>query len=198
LTLIMSSLRDLPWRVVVHRAQRQDVAGLEVRVLSRGDDAHGIFRKVADALKLVEDVAPYRLARLRRDLTCILVTQTGGAHYLPRLRVCRLGIDMIGSAPTAEIAMTIIHEGTHARLWSAGFESEERCRERIERLCVRAEVAFAERIPGTEALVAKTEELLESRWWTRERRLESGLTQLRRLGAPEWFVRCVGFLYRRG
>lgn len=190
------SLRDLPWRVVIRRAQLREFAGLQIRVARSGEDGEVVFQNLIEALRLIENVAPYRLTRLRRDLACILVTETAGAHYLPRLRVCRLGSNLVVSASTPEIAMTIIHEATHARLWGAGFNSEEGCRERIERLCIRAETEFAEQIPGTAALIAKTQGLLETQWWTREARIESGLAQLRRLGAPDWFTRVVRFFYR--
>jgi hypothetical protein len=47
-----------------------------------------------------------------------------------------------------KIALVLVHEGMHARLARAGFAYDDTVRARIERLCAKAEVLLANRVPG--------------------------------------------------
>ena len=93
--------------------------------------------------------------------------------------------------------MMIVHEATHARLWRAGYRYDEANRGRIERICVRAETTFASRIPDSAVAIARTEQLLESQWWTREEHQRRSLVELRTLGCPQWLVRILHWTARR-
>jgi hypothetical protein len=90
------------------------------------------------------------------------------------------------TTPT-QLAMTLVHEGTHARLLRAGFPYRERLRRRVERLCVLAEIIFASRLPDAEAEVQEAEKRLDlsDEYWSdlaQDRRAHNLLWQRGLLG----------------
>ncbi len=92
---------------------------------------------------------------------------------------------------TLDLAMMIVHEATHARLWRIGCRYDEPNRERVERICVDAEIAFAAKVPGSEEAVARSRQLLETQWWTHAEHVNRSRRELRALGCPEWLIRLL-------
>jgi hypothetical protein len=182
---------DLPWVFMIRWSEVRRIEGLEVRVFEDRAVASGLFDQIGTALQLIRTTDPRRYARICRDLKRVLLTLASGGQYLPRLETCRIGIDYVTRGSSLEVAMMIVHEATHARLWRAGFRYEAADRERIERICVRAETAFAARIPGSAVAIARTTQLLDSEWWTREEHQRRSYVELRTLGCPQWLVRIL-------
>ncbi len=174
-------------------SQTRQIEGMEVRVFENAAVAADVFAKAGDALRLIAINDPNRYARLKRDLRRVLFTFSSGGQYLPRLDTCRIGIQYATRSSALELAMMIVHEATHARLWRAGCQYDGGTRERVERICVDAEIAFASRIHGAEHAIARTRQLLETRWWTHEAHVQRSAEELRALGCPQWFVRLLGF-----
>jgi uncharacterized protein YjaZ len=99
-----------------------------------------------------------------------------------------------------EIASTIVHEATHARLERYGIEYEEQRRARIEAICFRRERAFAARFTDGAELQERIARYLE--WYQanpeqfsdtrfQENRMAGGIDALRYLGTPDWLIRAV-------
>lgn len=125
-------------------------------------------RQIAAALRLIKSTDPVRWSRVRRDLKRILVTEVGGPLYVHPVRAALLRAGYVHSASVAYLALTLVHEATHARLWSRGIRYAAADRERIERICVRAEVAFAERQEQHAQLVQSARAKLSERWWEKD------------------------------
>ena len=168
------------------------VPGFDLRaVLPTATDAALIQLRIGAALALIETHAPRLHAYLRRDLPRIFALPTHNiAMCLGAVGICVLQFDyVIASDTTAEmLALTLVHEGAHARLERAGFEYREGQRARIERLCVRTELALAKRLPGADALVTDAERRLAyaPEMWTNEafrKRTEHSLKRLGMSGA---------------
>lgn len=85
--------------------------------------------------------------------------------------------------------MTLVHEATHARLHRAGVRYTHDLRERIEAICLKAEIDFGRRLPGAEQLVAEAQTALETRWWEAPSQQQREIGQLRALGVPGWLLR---------
>lgn len=81
--------------------------------------------------------------------------------------MCLLHVGHVERLSTERIALQIVHEATHAALWARGFDYEPANRQRIEQVCVRAEVRFAERLADGNSLKAEALAKLEGPpWWT--------------------------------
>jgi hypothetical protein len=165
-----------------------------------------IQERVASALRLVQAYAPLRYACLQRDLPAILIGPTHNiAECHDQVGICLLQFDFVTRATTApaDIALTLVHEGMHARLTRKGFPYDEARRARIERLCVRAELIVARRIPGSDAAVRDAEARLKQpvEMWTDAAMREDNLRALERLGTlgriGSWIARSVASV-RRG
>lgn len=185
------ALRDIPWRLIIRFSHISSAEGMELRVFDDAAAAEAVFSRAAGALRLIATTDPNRYRRIRRDVERLLFTSASGGQYLPRLRTCRIGIDYATRSTTLDLAMMIVHEATHARLWALGCRYEEGVREKVERICVNAEVAFASRIAGAESSVARSQELLKSKWWIPEEISRENLDSLRTHGCPEWLVRLL-------
>jgi hypothetical protein len=109
-----------------------------------------------------------------------------------RLRLCVLGADYVRSADstTAEIASTIVHEATHARLRRFSYDGNEPLRYRLEGLCTRAQLDFLARVPGEHSIVSHLEERFAqpAAFWSdeeiRSRRMDATRALLHRVPEP--------------
>jgi len=151
------------------------------------DETALIQARLTDALGLLQRFAPIRYTHLRRDLPRILVGVTNRtAECLARVGICLVAFDYVVHPATtpARLALTLVHEGTHARLDRAGFEYRLEQRHRIERLCVTAEVVVARRLPDSESLLPRLDEKLTRppAFWSNEAFDERTLTAVRALG----------------
>jgi hypothetical protein len=125
--------------------------------------------RLTEALRVIGEYAPAVLARLRRDIRRFLIVGAGGPEYWPHAN----GVALAG-APTAasrpeELALVLVHEAAHARITRAGIPYIPALRERIERICVAAEVAFAAKLPDSDYWMEFAAAKLADPWWTDER-----------------------------
>jgi hypothetical protein len=99
-----------------------------------------------------------------------------------------------------QIASTIVHEATHARLERYGIGYKEEQRAKIEAICFRRELAFAVRVPDSAELQQGIARCLE--WYPanpdqfsdarfQERHRAGGIEALRYLGTPDWLIRAI-------
>jgi hypothetical protein len=76
-------------------------------------------------------------------------SNVSAAHF-PRPKTCHLSAKFVEDYSAANVAIAIVHEATHARVGQAGIPLYPDLRSRIERRCVREEIAFAQRLPRTD------------------------------------------------
>jgi hypothetical protein len=126
--------------------------GVRVVVLNRRPDIEEevLFARVDAALGLIARVDARRFRRLSRDLVELHVRRgfTRGAFY-PATRTCVLDNTFVANAQFTvnDVAACIVHEAMHARVAAMGVRVEGRDRAREERICRKAELAFAARTP---------------------------------------------------
>jgi hypothetical protein len=187
----MSFLSDLPWLLLVWLSKRCRIDGLEVCVAASAAEANAIFIRVRDAFALLGRYDPELKEQVKRDVRRLLFTDTRGGHYFAGIDTCRIGIDFAKRASDLSLAMMIVHEATHARLERSGLRYIGRERERIERLCIDAEVAFAERVPGSQEAIEKARALLATKWWKADQHAEDTMAELIERGVPRWLARRI-------
>lgn len=148
-----------------------EIGGIRVWFNGLGDERQKLAHVSLElALRWIERNDPVRLGRMARDLAGIIVW-----HFPRALRleaqcdessgVCQLdGRAVLGKYREMPllIALVIVHEATHARLFRRGFGEEsgrdESCRLRQEAICRRAELAFLERVPNSARLASAIRE----------------------------------------
>ena len=118
---------------------------------SKADD-DTCLQRVEQALNLIKLCDPVRYHRLLRDLKRIWVTLVtdGLAEFDEALAACKLDERFVLDDATSveQIAATIVHEATHARLAGYGIAYDEPIRHRVEAICLRREIAFANKLPN--------------------------------------------------
>ena len=147
------------------------------------------FGRAQRALELMERYDPRRLARIRDDVRMIGGMVGPNSKYDPDGRNILLTQSLVLKGTAAEVAMTIVHEATHARIVDRGIHYFPANRARIEAACVRQEAAFARRLPGGDAFAERVIANLEHAWWTPCRIHESNLEVLESLELPAWASR---------
>jgi hypothetical protein len=167
---------------------RKTVMGIEVVDLSAGKETQEFFNRTDAALSLIAATDATRFRRVRRDLRRMILVPGGGQFYQPGLRAYAIDEATLHRSSTISMAVGIVHEATHARMWNRGIRYGHDARGRVEAACVRAEVAFAQRLPDSEALVRSIKARLDSPWWTEKDLKARRIAQLR-TGLPEWMVR---------
>ena len=109
------------------------------------------------ALGLIERQQPNRFRHLRRDVRRLWVTRyPARGVYFPGQRTVMTEVTFLNrpDMSTAQLAASILHEGVHARIHQMGvrlgFQRKWPMAEE-ERLCRRAEIAFARTLPASDA-----------------------------------------------
>jgi hypothetical protein len=162
------------------------------------------LQKAVEALKLIKTYDPLRYLRLLQDLDRVWVRPSVTndlAGFNLRLRACILSEEFVendASSPQ-EIASSIVHEATHARLYECGIGYDESLRSRVEAVCFRRELAFAARLPNGHSVRDRAERSLafyaDPTYWTdtaiEHRYFTEGAETFRRLGVPEPLVRSL-------
>jgi hypothetical protein len=109
------------------------------------------FERVVAALDLIRISDPLSCKRLHRDVVRIVVHALPGnrAQYSARRQAVEIDPRYVLSdvVTAGDIASSIVHEATHARLENLGIGYEEQHRQRIEGVCMRRELAFLKRVP---------------------------------------------------
>lgn len=161
---LVDRLRGLP------PAEHFVVRGIPVRVENtRPDiDTARVLAQLDAALALVEGHQPWRFRHLQRDLSHIVVKRfacRGAYFYAERACLAELTFLANPSFNAAQVASSIVHEGVHARVHAMGvtYDGPDR-RDREERLCREAELAFGLAVPSAlgAPVVERARGLLES------------------------------------
>jgi hypothetical protein len=155
-----------------------------------GEESFALFvERICDALDLIGRTDSRWLQRILRNLSSFALVADGGEYFDPGLRTYVVDLKVLMARSVEEVAMTIVHEATHARLRRLHVRSTPANVARIEKLCVDQEVALAARLPDSDKWIARATAKLERPWWGSDqlaRRIEA---QLRTYGFPEWLIR---------
>lgn len=110
-----------------------------------------VLARLDEALALIEQHQPWRLAHLRRDLQQFwIVRYPCRGAFLPDTRTCMTELTFLARTDitAAPVASSIIHEGMHARAHAMGVDPRYRDLAHEERICRRAELAFGQALPA--------------------------------------------------
>lgn len=134
--------------------------GLPVRIVNTRPDieTEHVVRRLAAALDLIAAHAPRRYRRLRQDFAGIVVERfpCRGAFF-PESRECLVELTFTVNPrhTLAEIAASIVHEATHARVARRCGPLGPGRRPREERLCRMAELEFGLAVPEGDVVVQR-------------------------------------------
>jgi len=134
------------------------VHGLPVRVLNTRHEIQtsDVIQRLTAALDLIARYAPVRYRRLRQDLSGFVVQRFAcrGAFF-PDTRECltELTFTVNPRHGLPEIAASIVHEATHARVARMCRTRPADRHAREERLCRRAELELGQALPDGEGEV---------------------------------------------
>ena len=185
--IVLSATR-LFYRVWLRYARFEDVEGLRIIDLAHGD-ARARKALLEQAVRLICAAQPYRLRQLRRYLKRVVISPTGGSgEYWYGMGVCVLDPHYLGESDPIAAAMLLIHESTHGRLDRWRIRTTRRNVDRVERLCVGAEAAFAARVPGGEPHVDRVRRSLQDQWWSEERQRDRRRRRIAQLRPPKWLM----------
>jgi len=116
------------------------------------------------------------------------------AEWCNACAMCDVSEDYVRSDTTipAILAATLVHEAMHGRLFRWGFQYDGDRRGRIERICFKASIAFARRLPLSEmnsraVIMQETRSQLDRdpAFWTSESFEARRYEALRQVGIPE-------------
>lgn len=183
---------------------RISLEGFDARVAFPTADQRELVReKLQSALQLIQLYAQVRFACFRRDVARIYVGPIPArAQWINDSRMCAVDFDWLHNSSTTPtmVALTLVHEGMHARLFRAGFGYDESVRWRIEDLCIRAEGIVARRMPDGERLAACAEKKraqFDAESWTDEAHLDYMREQGKSRGWHGTLAFRVGYVLRR-
>lgn len=185
----MSSWRGrLLWWLMRRSGHLTEVAGVEVLDLGL-EPREDAIEAIRGAINLLEHFGPTFLRRLNRESRRYVLFDHSFPEYWSLVGAIVLGKNELERANNGQIALSLVHEGTHARLERLGLSARRYGLDRIEEACLDRERALAATFPDQERWLAYVESKASVRWWTTEhsaRRIEARLagtnpTRVRRL-----------------
>ena len=188
---------------MLRRAECRDILGVPVAVCRDEPKLAEVFARLTAAFELLQNHSEGTLRDIRRHTDGVFIFGTAGAlgpwRREERLVILEETHVRDEGTAAADIASTLVHESTHARLDAKGFAYTPELRERIEKVCFRRELGFARRLVEPGDLVDRAQRQLERppdylttdafRLRIREKLIE--------LGVPAWLVRVVEWLRDR-
>jgi hypothetical protein len=213
----LETRRDLRGTAIARKPNRKPHAADRIDLwLSRGRDIDGLWvgttedkpqpglRRVEDALQLIKHLSPLHYSRVIHNLERVWVRllTIADACYSEPLGACTLDQRFVLQETTTleEIASTIVHEATHARLERWGISYDEKARARIEAICLRRELNFIANLPDSEPMREQKARTLE--WCVsdhdyfsdanfQQRNQQGSAEALHYLGTPDWLIRFI-------
>ena len=151
LTLVRRFLNQAMWLL----SHRSTIESIPAGWSAEGADLALAKDRLTDAIALLTTTWPRWLHRTRPYAVRIQVRRiiaSNGAWHRESRQV-DLDHDYLCARDreAADIASTLVHEFTHARIDAAGIRYGLATRIRIERVCISQEIAFATRLPPSEA-----------------------------------------------
>ena len=137
--------------------EQHRIRGLSVRIdNTRPDiDSARVLARLTAALDLIAMYAPRRLRRMEQDLLGIVVRRfpcRGAFFHRERECLVELTFTVNPQHSLAEVAASIVHEATHARIAAMCGSLPDQQRPREERLCRKAELELGLAIPDERVL----------------------------------------------
>ena len=140
--------------------ERRQIRGMRVSILNTRRDiaTRDVIERLTGALDLIATYAPRRFRRLQQDFSGIMVRRfpcRGAFFHGSRECLVELTFTVNPRHTLAEIAASIVHEATHARVarMCDPLPAEQRPRE--ERLCRKAELEFGLALPDGAVVVER-------------------------------------------
>jgi len=163
--VLRRTLSNLGLRALMRLSSRREYRGLTLVLLNDPAPEAVTFNKLLEALDLIFDHDARSAFRVSRYLSRVVVTHADGSYgwYWHNLRACFLDPGYVAEHDSSHIAMTIVHEATHARVRQLFDGCRDITQSRIEALCVDAEISFARRLGNAEPLIEDATRRLQ-RW----------------------------------
>jgi len=190
-------------KMLLALSERRLIRGFDVRVFALAPrDCDLAFSKVDVSLSIIEKLDPLVFEDLKKRFEFIFVRRSGVSGYYQALRTCLLNAQYVMEAPHIFIALTLIHEYTHARLSDRGFAfhyDNDAEYARFEKICIRAELRFVRRVITDDDVAAPLISFLKAHLaeaeepdYIRKKKLcmsEAVRGAMLEAGLPAWYVR---------
>ncbi|MEO0772021.1 MAG: hypothetical protein AAFZ04_02450 [Pseudomonadota bacterium] len=138
-------MKERAWQILhdttIHR-------GIPLHIHAHAPDTSA--HVITAALDRIAAVDPISFARIPHLLPGGIIadpTDYAAAWYSIKRKACVIGQHSLRLGHTDDLALSIIHEMCHARLWEAGIGYDAPAlRVRVEQVCIRREIAFARKL----------------------------------------------------
>ena len=187
---------DLPLYLVLFFSRRFRVYEFNVAIfLQNPVNRQCLLDKTARALELICLYAPEKFKLIKNYIKHILIFGGHGslAQYDEKIKLCDISrkFALAQETTSAHLAMVLIHEAMHGYLDSHGVAYHVKRRSKIERICVRAELVFASRLPHSDELVDDARKRLDygEEFWSNDAFLQRELLALEKFGFPNWIIK---------
>ncbi|MFL5562679.1 MAG: hypothetical protein ACJ79K_14500 [Gemmatimonadaceae bacterium] len=182
------------------------VRGFPVRIANKWPSVDTAFvtKRLDAALALLEEFVPRSFHRMRSDVREFVVLRypCRGA-YFPGQRAIMTELTFLARAPEfseAQVAASILHEATHARIYAMLRAPTSHDAPREERICREAELRFGAALPhelgapvitrAVESLALSDEDVAPVVDWRRAQ-LNKDVADLESLDMPRWMKRAA-------
>jgi hypothetical protein len=184
-------------RWLTRRSFHRNVRGFEVYVDGTIDTPTDLVARLEGTFTYLASKHGRIYGRFHESFERFLIRPGGFSEYWPVSRSCILDSDLLTNYPTYVIAGTLVHEHTHARLFTTQRKRDEMARARVERRCIIEQLAIIREEPRTERYVEWLENRLVSPGASNRQIADRRTKGLLGEGVPTWIVGTIRRLLSR-
>ena len=157
-TVLFYGSRPVVWflfGLMTWRAERSQVGPFEVIVVSRAAGIREHVVKLQSAAELLREFDRSRYKRVTEAIRLIVIVDHDRAmvaEYHHSTKAILLQAKALETLNVPGLGALLAHEATHARIMNLGIHHTASASHRIERLCLRNEIWFLERVPSGRVL----------------------------------------------
>lgn len=183
-------------------SRKQICDDIKIATFFRDKEGMIVFSKISQALSLISEFDPCRYRQIKRDVKRIwlFIAKPAAGRWMNELQACILDKEFYcGLTPASRMALTIVHEATHARLYKFKIKYTEETRARVEQICIKSELAFAKRLPNGKDLIKMVESKLKRTedFYSDAQFQQRNLQALDELGKKSWLARILYPIFKR-
>lgn len=145
-------------RRVLFSGRRWVVAGFEVYADSSITDADRMIEILESAIVTIKERSPRHFRLVQGSIQTLALQEGHGSGYSPDLRTCVIDVRSARLGDPGALALILVHEAMHGRLFRAGVPNTAANRNRIEAACARVELDLAERLAFPPDFLARLRE----------------------------------------
>ena len=175
-------------RRILFSGKARVLLGIETFAEQAIPDSDAMMKKLESALAELKERSPRHFRLVQNSIGRVAFERGGRCFYHPDLKACVIDARTARNVDPSWLALVLVHEAMHGRLLRAGIRHSSGRWERIESVCVRAELDLAESLSMPPEVLTMLRHRIREPLQNSERTREWRESAVQDYGLPRWLA----------